>query len=327
MSAEHPRAEPLADASAKRRLSDRRRRRPSIRAATFRSGHRWAATGRQRAVRDGHRHIDRVAGDWGRGRARVRDGYTGTVARRAHTRHRSHASSGTLRGVRQLRELADVSDPAWPALADVLLDAAPTAQILPVEREAGERCLLRLQVTASSTLGALALHTGGVAIDNGWLRILGGGHNRLADLGTVNGLSELSSPAPPPILFVAFDVLGGRFAINGGGLGGALGEVNYWGPDLLVWQPIGFRYSDFVCWSLSDEMASFYRDLRWDGWQDEVAQVGLDAALSVYPPLCAAESRPIDETARRSVPWAELSAYLDELARLPDGPVRFSIGP
>jgi hypothetical protein len=228
--------------------------------------------------------------------------------------------------VRQLRELLQVGDPAWPAVAEALHDATPRAQILPVERDAGERCLLRLQVTARSTLGALALHTGGVVIDHGWLRLLGGGHAGLPDLAAVNASDERPG-SPPPLLLVAFDVLGGRFAMNGGGLPGAPGEVNYWGPDVLEWQPLGLGHSDFVFWSLGDGPETFYRDLRWDGWQQEVTQVRLDAGLAVYPPLCTAESRPIEATTRRAVPWEELSGVLNELARLPEGPVRFLADP
>lgn len=66
--------------------------------------------------------------------------------------------------MRSLRELIDVDDPAWPALADALLDSGASTRILPIERSEGERCLYRLQLTAQSTLGALALKTGGVTV-------------------------------------------------------------------------------------------------------------------------------------------------------------------
>jgi hypothetical protein len=82
-----------------------------------------------------------------------------------------------------------------------------------VERQEAEACLLALQVTARSTLGALALHTGGVVIDHGWLRLLGGGHGRLPSLATANGVTDGQQP---PVLLIGFDVLGGRFAIDGG---------------------------------------------------------------------------------------------------------------
>ena len=38
--------------------------------------------------------------------------------------------------------------------------------------------MFNVQVTTHSTLGALAYDTGGLFIDNGWLRLLGSGHPR-----------------------------------------------------------------------------------------------------------------------------------------------------
>lgn len=224
--------------------------------------------------------------------------------------------------MRSLRELAEVAEPAWPALAETLLARHPRGRILPVERAAGERCLYRLQVTARSLLGALALHTGGLTIQHGWLRILGGGGHGLPSLAEANGMEDPTpSSATPPLLLVAFDVLGGRFAVNGGGLPGELFEVSYWGPDTLEWQSIGLGHGDFVHWTLTEGLDDFYADLRWDGWQAEVAAVPNDRGLSVFPPLCTKESRPVANTNRRPVPWAELTALLDELAgQLAPGP-------
>ena len=49
---------------------------------------------------------------------------------------------------------------------------------------------------------------------------------------------------PPPCLVIAFAAIGGRFVINGGGLGGDAGELNYWAPDSLAWEPMGPRHND-----------------------------------------------------------------------------------
>jgi hypothetical protein len=233
-------------------------------------------------------------------------------------------ASVTLDAVRTVAELRDVADPAWPQLASAI-DAAPNATVAPLTRADGEACLLALQVTARSALGALALNAGGVLVDQGWLRILGGGYEELPSLATANGFSAGPPATPPPTLLVAFDVLGGRFAVDGGGLG-APGEVHYWGPDTLAWSPLGLGHSDVVFWALGPGVAEFYADLRWDGWADEVSGVGLGRGLAVMPPLCTAQSRPVATTSRRPVPWAELSAFLDELSTLPDGEFRLGFG-
>lgn len=215
-----------------------------------------------------------------------------------------------------MRELAVVDDPAWPAVAEALRSAGPSTHVIPIEREAGERCLHRLQVTARSTLGALALNTGGVTVGHGWMRLLGGGGDGLVDLATANGLADPSSASPsPPVLVVAYDVLGGCFAINGGGLPGTLGEVHYWAPDSLRWEPIGSGHTDLVHWSVTAGLDAFYADLRWSGWEREVAVVPLDFGLGVYPPLCMAESRPLESATRQPVPWSELRGFLTTLAQ------------
>lgn len=228
-----------------------------------------------------------------------------------------------LGDLKSLAELRDVEDPAWPRLADAILDA-PTATIVPVNAADGEACLVALQVTARSTLGALALNAGALLVDHGWLRILGAGAGGFPGLASANDLVAAAPRQAPPFLLVAFDVLGGRFAVDGGGLGGTPGEVRYWGPDTLDWTPLGLGHSDFVCWALGDGVADFYADLRWDGWDNETAVVGLDQGLSIWPPLCSTESRPIAATTRRPVPWSELSDFLDDLsAQLPEeGTVR-----
>ena len=131
--------------------------------------------------------------------------------------------------LRSPSELADVDEPAWPELA-ALIDAAPSpVVVLPVPVDQARAVLYRLQVTARSALGALALNCGGLLIDHGWLRVLGGGGDALPDLATVNDLGDpVQSQGPPSFLAVAYDALGGRFAIDGGGLGIQQGKVCYW---------------------------------------------------------------------------------------------------
>lgn len=217
--------------------------------------------------------------------------------------------------MRSLAELVNVPEPAWPGLARLLLHQHPRARTLPIERAAGERCLYRLQVTARSTLGALALHTGGLTIQHGWLRILGGGSRALPSVADVNCLGDPTPSVPsPPMLLVAFDVLGGRFAVNRGALPGDHGEVCYWGPDTLSWEPLAFGYTDFVRWTLTSGLDDFYAELRWDGWQQEVAAIPLTSGLWIHPPLNTQESRPVSTASRNPLPWSEITGFLDDLA-------------
>lgn len=139
------------------------------------------------------------------------------------------------------------SESAWAGTLRQNESAAAEVRVLPLEAVDGRSVLERLGVSERSTMGALASHTGGLLIDHGWLRDHGGGSGSLAGIAEVNDLDG----GAPPFLVVAEDVLGGRFAIDGGGLGIAIGEVCYFGPDTLAWTGIGGGYSAFVGWVLS----------------------------------------------------------------------------
>ncbi|MFI1464056.1 DUF2625 family protein [Nocardia carnea] len=213
--------------------------------------------------------------------------------------------------IRSFPELAHVDDPAWPELQKLLNSAAVPTTALPPSAEHARQTLLRLQVTARSMLGAFALNVGGLLVDHGWLRILGAGCAGLPDLASVNGLGEPGPQARPPgALVVAIDVLGGRFAVNGGALPAEPGEVCYFGPDTLGWSAIGGGHTSFVQWALGGGTTEFYESLRWPGWAEEVRDLSPGQGLSVYPPLWSVEGHDdIAGTTRGPVALTELIAF------------------
>ena len=116
-------------------------------------------------------------------------------------------------------------------------------------------------------------------------------------------------------LLVAVDVLGGRFAVNDGGLPGAIGEVCYWGPDTLGWGPLGLRHGEFVQWALGGGMAELETQLRWPGWELETQDIPPGHAIATYPYLCTRDGWDVATTARRPVPLPALMALQVDLAR------------
>lgn len=148
--------------------------------------------------------------------------------------------------MRSLEELVEVSDPALPLVEECVRTAARNVEVLDCDAEAGKRSLLHLQVTARSPMGAIALHIGGLMVDFGWVRVLGAGCARLPR--SIDGWNHMKTPGTAPGriaggLVVGDDVLGGAFAINGGGLPGRPGEVAYFAPDCLEWEGLGVGYS------------------------------------------------------------------------------------
>jgi hypothetical protein len=192
--------------------------------------------------------------------------------------------------------------------------------------------LFRLRVTTASTLGALAANCGAILIDCGWLRLLGSGLDGLPSLPEANGLDEPSDRSTPPgHLVVGYDVLGGTFAVNGGGLPAEQGEICYFGPDTLSWTPIGLPgHSALLRWALAGGLAETFADLRWPGWERDVAAVAAGEGIFTYPPLWAAEAHSGAAVQRSPVSLAELIGSHQEFARqladLPEGqPVRVQV--
>lgn len=205
--------------------------------------------------------------------------------------------------MRTLAELRDVDEPGIDHIRRWMADAVRPVELL-APGGSTDDVLLRIQVTRWSALGALAADTGGLLVDHGWLRHLGGGSPRLPrDLARWN-LGDDTARCDGAML-VADDVLGGFFAINGGGLPGKPGEMAYLAPDTLAWEPMGMGHAAFVGWTMTAALDEFYADQRWSGWEAEVAAVGGDEGLSVVPFLWA-DGPPIGERSRRPVPIEEL---------------------
>jgi Protein of unknown function DUF2625 len=237
--------------------------------------------------------------------------------------------------VREPRELIDVDDPVWPQLLELFDTAGPSVDVLELPDPAmGELTLARLAISAGSSLGALALHCAGLIVDDGWLRVLGGGGAGLPDLATVNGYSATVVEAgdqSPGRLLIAFDVLGGSFAVNRGGLDAGPDEICYFAPDSLTWLPLGvIGHSGFLAWALGGGLERTFEELRWPGWQDEARAARPDQAIAVHPPLWSAEGQDLGAAHRGLVPLAELLAghreSADQLAGALDGePIRVRI--
>lgn len=202
--------------------------------------------------------------------------------------------------MRALSELIDNKEPAWPLVQQWIDNASVPVEVLPTDPATGEAALFATQVTTRSPMGAIALHTAGIFIDSGWLRVLGaGGSSRFQ-----RSLPEWNNGRSNGFYLIADDVVGGFFAINGGTLGDDPGNVYFFAPDSLKWEPLGVGYSQFCEWAMSEKVREFYDSMRWDGWVSEVSHLSGDQVISIYPFLWA-QGPPIQDRHRGAVPVAE----------------------
>ena len=209
--------------------------------------------------------------------------------------------------MRTLEQLIDISEPGWPLVAEWLSQAPVPIEILPVTSQKADQVLLDMQVTTRSPMGAIVHETGGLLFDNGWLRVLGSGHERLPrSLAEWNrALLPVENQRLPGACLFADDVIGGFFALNGGAFEATPGHVQYFAPDTLDWEDTKMTYSEFLVWACSDELASFYEGFRWHLWQEQVRSIGGESGLSIYPFLWAKGST-IADRSKKVVPLEEI---------------------
>ncbi len=207
---------------------------------------------------------------------------------------------------RTLTELiADTS--GWEMIKTVAQTAKNRIEFLPAQQNEAEKTLLQMQVTTHSYMGAIIYFTGGIFIDNRWIRLLGSGHKDLLRNITVwnNDNDAKRNNGIPGYLLIGDDAIGGFFAINSGALGTDIGNIYYLSPDNLTWESMGKGYSAFVEFCFNGDLDMFYKGLRWADWQKEVSVLNGDKTFNFYPYLWTKEGKVIQKNSRKIIPIEE----------------------
>lgn len=198
--------------------------------------------------------------------------------------------------VQTIKKLVNNDDSGWPVVLGWVNTAKNKVRILPVDTLTAKKALLQLQVTTKSPMGAIVYYSGGILVDNGWIRILGSGHKDLSR--TLPGWNENKSKG---YLLIADDAVGGFFILNGGGLGSDLGKVYYFSPDNLNYEPLDRSYSEFLNFCFNGDLKEFYHGLRWKGWDEGVSKLSGDQAFNFYPFLWTKEGKDINKCTRKAI--------------------------
>lgn len=203
--------------------------------------------------------------------------------------------------IRPVDELVNKSESAWQLVKQWIDSAKNKVEILPVDTGRATEALFKTQVTTRSPMGSIIYSTGGLLIDDGWIRILGSGSSKLSrtlpDWNQGKSFNEVGDK--PPFLLVADDALGGFFAINGGQFGAELGKLYYLAPDDLEWEPLGMTYTSFLQFCFNGDLEAFYRDFRWTNWRSDVSKLGGGQAYQFYPFLWTVEGKDINNMSKK----------------------------
>ena len=185
--------------------------------------------------------------------------------------------------MKRIKELINPDEPGIDLICKWADSANNHYEILPPSTQRDE-VLFKVQVTTRSPLGAVAHETGGILIDQGWLRFLGSGHSKLP-----RTLPDWNDNRGNGFYLVADDMAGGFFAPNGGAFGENVGTAYYWSPDNLEWECLEMGYSDLLQWALNEDLPEFYDGLRWEKWQADIAEISGDQCITFYPFLWTQE--------------------------------------
>lgn len=206
--------------------------------------------------------------------------------------------------MRSISELTSDTS-GWDLVKASVKEAKNRVEILPaISIEKSKEALYNTQVTTRSYMGVIVYFTGGILIDNGWIRFLGSGSIKLSrNLPDWNKGKTFKDFGDPTIGFylIADDVLGGFFAINGGLLGKDTGNVYYLTPNTLQWESLEKGYSDFFEFCLNGDLNKFYEGLRWKGWEKDAETLPGDKVYNFAPFLWTKEGKDIQKVLRKPI--------------------------
>ncbi len=210
--------------------------------------------------------------------------------------------------MRAVDELIDQAEPGWPMVKAWIDSAKNKVEVLPADSNKAKEALYQTQVTTGSPMGAIVYQTGGILVDNGWIRILGSGSPRLnRSLPVWNkGKSWKDDNQTPAYWLIADDVLGGFFAINNGAFSrDHLFKVFYLGPDNLEWENLDLTYEGFLRFCFSGNLEEFYKGYRWNNWQKDAAALAGDKVFAFFPFLWSKDWKDINKVTREPIAAGE----------------------
>ena len=205
--------------------------------------------------------------------------------------------------MRSVEALINKTDPGWILIQKWIDSAKNKVEVLPCDTAKAKDALYKIQVTTRSPMGAIIYSSGGLLIDNGWIRILGSGNRKLNRSlpGWNKGKSLKKFGDRPAFLLIADDAVGGFFAINGGQFGKDAGKVYYLSPDNLEWKSLEQTYTEFLNFCFNGDLNKFYEGLRWANWKYEVSKLDGNMVYNFYPFLWTKEGKDINKNSRKII--------------------------
>lgn len=213
--------------------------------------------------------------------------------------------------VKSVDELVNYSNPGWKAIRKRIDTAINKVEIMPVDTNQAREAVYQIQIGTESPLGTITYLTGGILFEDGWIRLLGSGSNRLTrSISSWNkGKTFNEVGERPPYLLIADDALGGFFALNTGGLGNDVGKIYYLAPATLLWEGLDWTVDDFLHFCCDGDFEEFYKPFMSKNWHFEVTNLPADKCYNYTPPLWSKEGKKFTKSVRKYISVEEQYNY------------------
>lgn len=140
-----------------------------------------------------------------------------------------------------------------------------------------------LGITEHSVLGTIVNQVGGISIANNFIRHFGGENTYNLSIRVVNSIENQRPTMFQGVLIVADDIYGGLFAINLCLSDFKPGNILYLPPDKYNWEDLEIGHSDFVYWSMTEDVSLFFK--TYSEQLKTNLQCDFDETYMVTPPL------------------------------------------
>lgn len=217
--------------------------------------------------------------------------------------------------MRDLYELINNNEDAISLIKEWSNSATNEILILDKVSIKSKEALYNTQVTTRSPMGAIIYHTGGILINKGWIRIYGSGNEKLnRNLPEWNkGKSFENFGDIPGYLFIADDAVGGFYLLNGGSLGNDVGKIYYISPDNLEPEPLDLSYTDFILFCFNGNIDAYYKNLRWDNWENDFKSLNTNEVFMFFPYLWSKQGRNINKVEKSKI---SIEAYYEFISQI-----------
>ena len=176
----------------------------------------------------------------------------------------------------------------WDFIEFMIQSSKKDVKVLPVNKDLANLIMEQFNLSDENALGAVISSTGGIVVDN-WIRIYGAGE---IDLIMRNQLYNTDK------LVVAEDIVGGLFFLLEDG------TIEYFSPLTLQMLHFDMRYEDLLTMLIYNDNTALYKDLKWAGWKQDIANASYDEGIMFYPMLWAGGDK--ETSSKKKVPITEL---------------------